>query len=395
MKCQEVVELMHRCLDHDLNEMDEQHLTRHLLECSDCAALFERLKRVSSELESLPKVMPSFSLVDAIMPQLEQYDRDGSLPARKHAASRRGRTERIRNLIQRWPYKAIGGVVAAGIVIGIFITTYQPQTVQDAGEHYERQMSNEAASSMDQSMAEDQSIAMDNSADAEFQAKSGAEEMNQTPPEAADHEAPSVSPKSPSKGKPESEPNRTRNDQKVNSPRSAALPPSKPDDSAADRLEEPAEPSVPGDTSPSEVPIDPEPENDGTANIMVVPEESEEAEGPTEPPVEANGADKDGNIADELIYESPDGTMSATVEREQLLIYTSDEPRKLIFESAVLRGAIVYVEWSSDSKQVTYETSNEGTITRYKVDVELRQEWMEAMMPEDAAKDSAVSDPAK
>ena len=43
MKCPEVVEWMHRYVDHDLNEEESDLLFEHLRHCEDCAEKFELL----------------------------------------------------------------------------------------------------------------------------------------------------------------------------------------------------------------------------------------------------------------------------------------------------------------------------------------------------------------
>lgn len=390
MSCQEVVEWMHRYLDHDLNDVDEQHLSRHLLECSDCAALFERLKRVSSELENLPKVVPAFSLVDAIMPQLEQYEREGSLPAgqtsspasspvEERAASGGSGVERIRRMFHRRPYKTIGGVVAAGLIVGLFLTTYQPKTVQDAEGYYEGQMSNEAASPETRALAADQDAA----SDAPFmeEAMPKMDDTSKGVPPKTDSGEPAASAKNPSARSIDSEADRL--DQELDAPLySIAAPSSSGTDN--DLPESPVEPAAPGHehqpevAPPSIAPEEPNEGQDDSIDMMQVPE-AEDSSGP--PPVKENGIE---SIVDDPAYESPDGTMQFSIEREQLLIYHAGKPRKLVFESPVHRGTIVYAEWSEDSKQVTYEMAHEGVLTRYKIDVELRLEWMEAIVQEDA-----------
>ena len=75
MKCQEVMMYMQRQLDGDLAPKEEDELHAHLMHCLDCAQMFERLQALSDELSQLPKVMPPFSLVDAIMPQLLELDK--------------------------------------------------------------------------------------------------------------------------------------------------------------------------------------------------------------------------------------------------------------------------------------------------------------------------------
>lgn len=80
MKCQEVMMYMQRQLDGDLAPKEENELHAHLMHCLDCAQMFERLQALSNELSQLPKVMPPFSLVDAIMPQLLELDKQNETP---------------------------------------------------------------------------------------------------------------------------------------------------------------------------------------------------------------------------------------------------------------------------------------------------------------------------
>lgn len=74
MKCEEVVEWMHRYLDHDLGEAETAQMLQHVAKCPECAENFSLLRALSRELEELPQVSPKFSLVDAIMPQLDAID---------------------------------------------------------------------------------------------------------------------------------------------------------------------------------------------------------------------------------------------------------------------------------------------------------------------------------
>ncbi|WP_310829788.1 anti-sigma factor family protein [Paenibacillus pedocola] len=74
MKCTEVIEWMHRYLDHDLSPDETIEMYRHIDNCPSCAEVFNRLTLLSEQLEQLPDVKPPFSLVDSIMPQLEKID---------------------------------------------------------------------------------------------------------------------------------------------------------------------------------------------------------------------------------------------------------------------------------------------------------------------------------
>ncbi|WP_028561693.1 anti-sigma factor family protein [Paenibacillus pinihumi] len=135
MTCQEVMDYMQRQLDGDLDERETEILMSHTRNCPDCAEMQERLSRLSSELENLPKVTPAYSLVDAIMPRLEQIElqRQETEPEEKPAPRRRQAPDRSgKSWFQR--YRVLSGVVAAGLVAGIFMLTYNPQNMPTALE---------------------------------------------------------------------------------------------------------------------------------------------------------------------------------------------------------------------------------------------------------------------
>ncbi|MCR2803211.1 anti-sigma factor family protein [Paenibacillus soyae] len=129
MNCQEVMELMQRQLDDDLGDEEFVVLNDHIRQCPDCAAAFERLKRLSSDLASLPKVTPRYSLVDAILPELERIDLEArqaehviaTAPASDPAEEKLGESRRLKRS-RKWPsWSAVGSVVAAGVVAGLFL----------------------------------------------------------------------------------------------------------------------------------------------------------------------------------------------------------------------------------------------------------------------------------
>lgn len=124
MNCQEVMELMQRQLDDDLSDEEYVDLNNHTRQCPDCAATFERLKRLSSELASLPKVTPRYSLVDAILPELERIESETqqAAPAAAEVTAERVSESRRLKRERKWPsWSAVGSVVAAGIVAGLFL----------------------------------------------------------------------------------------------------------------------------------------------------------------------------------------------------------------------------------------------------------------------------------
>ncbi|NEZ40967.1 anti-sigma factor family protein [Paenibacillus alvei] len=158
MNCSEVMELMQRRLDGDINDTEQRLLTEHINHCPACSEMAERLERLHMELVQLPKVEPKFSLVDAIMPTLDFIDRDEQLaavesnvepyPHEVKAVSpvTNGKFEKERivkdrsqpQVAQRWferiRWRATSAVVAAGLVLGLFIVNFKPPTVEQAGD---------------------------------------------------------------------------------------------------------------------------------------------------------------------------------------------------------------------------------------------------------------------
>lgn len=142
MNCHEVMELMQRDLDQDLNDSEHEAMTAHLQQCPDCAEMFSRLQQLSRELANLPKVAPPFSLVDSILPQLAEIDRAGEGPITssvKSIADSGGNsaaviplaTERPKRFRSAWTLAASGGIVAAGLLLAVFISDMDGTKVAD------------------------------------------------------------------------------------------------------------------------------------------------------------------------------------------------------------------------------------------------------------------------
>lgn len=127
MKCEEMMNLMQQSLDQDLTAEEERAMLAHLKQCPGCSDLYVRLKLLHEELAQLPKVKPAYSIVDAILPQLEEMplwradsaeEPETSAAAKEQIVAfpappvRSGR----RSLIS---WRIFSGVAAAGIVIGL------------------------------------------------------------------------------------------------------------------------------------------------------------------------------------------------------------------------------------------------------------------------------------
>jgi len=131
MRCQEVMELMQRYLDMDLAEAEEQTMLAHLRVCPECSDMFERLKLLQEELAELPKVAPPYSIVDSILPKLEELalwqepgaasDSTAAAPARVASEGKVVVMEDQRERRGLISWRVVAGVAAAGIVLGMFI----------------------------------------------------------------------------------------------------------------------------------------------------------------------------------------------------------------------------------------------------------------------------------
>jgi|GEM_PF-1993666 len=133
----ELMELIQRDLDGDLTREEREWLQRQLQANPAAQLMYERLKRVSNELASLPPVTPRYSLVDAILPELEATRMEQAamaVPAEPavrpaipllHRKEESRTTEKTRRL-PLWMVKAGAGAVAASLFVGIWFASQSP-----------------------------------------------------------------------------------------------------------------------------------------------------------------------------------------------------------------------------------------------------------------------------
>lgn len=356
MKCQEVMELMQRHLDDDLDSDEIEVLYNHTRQCPDCAAMFERLKLLSQELTSLPKVVPSYSLVDAILPELERIDRlagrtaeDSDPTAAAKAAGHGGTVQPDSRMSRRagrkrWPsWRALGGVIAAGIVTGLFIATYPPGMSKD-----------KANSDM---YTADGAVSMNMESDV-------AQKMKIVPGEAAGGDAPVAGDAA------------VGTESYVNGGNSGKQ----------------AEPE--GSQSSGYVPLSSESASGGSAPRQEEAEERSGAESwrledqygeesfvePTDGPAKAATEQPPGFLETEpdangftvnntaLGTPSPDGLYLASADQHSIRVVALDTGETML-ETARKNGKHTNIVWAEDSSSLTYEVQLEqGAIERYVID---------------------------
>jgi len=124
---EEVWEWMQRDMDGDLSPEEREKLFAMLRNNPDLQLAYDRLKRVSEQLEQLPPVTPPYSLVDAILPQLESESvrpAEASSPKReslpklevKQAASATEKSSKWRRAYV-WMARIGSGAVAACLLV--------------------------------------------------------------------------------------------------------------------------------------------------------------------------------------------------------------------------------------------------------------------------------------
>ena len=388
MKCAEVMEWMHRYLDQDLSRDEIIEMFRHIDNCPSCAEVFERLSALSKQLEKLPDVKAPFSLVDSILPQLEELDR----AARDQSATRseeqvvvpfsdeksRRKTSRGTSIASRTGI----GAAAAAVLLGIAIFN-MPNKLPGAEVEQSLQSkttalsSNEVAdvASQTQPEAEDAANGSEKLNTASTGLNSGGSPESAAAPE-IDHDDPSadiVAPSDPTEA-PNESPVASSKPDPASGGRVAPMPTDKP------KVTEPVKTSKPNAAtkSPSEKSDNssndqkPDKSERGVADEGKVSKSDIAPPSPVESAIKIPHAYEQGAMGFSSIdgstvqtWTSPDSLYAAELDGQQLVIF-SNPPEgsvedRIEVASFPIEGNWVSGKWSPDSMQFTYVIEQEGT----------------------------------
>lgn len=383
MKCPEVVEWMHRYVDHDLNEEESDLLFEHLRHCEDCTEKFELLNELSTQLEELPLVVPSFSLVDAILPRLEAIDRtrqeegttaefispvatvalesESNHRVQRKETSRRGRFYRV---------GALGTVAAA--ILGLFIYQYEPQTIPNA-EIRSESIEIPSVAKMDKSESATQSSVSDGAV---------ADEVNMNKMISQDKVA------TPGSDKSLSDSNNASGGSTNQTPASTESP---------DKGDKMTSANSSDKGSPSPAPAPPTGSNSNAVKPGSAKQNEPPAlkrgsiEGELDPSNETETSTDDSDeginrmgIAANIVldqWNSPNGAYTAELQDGHLYFYkiTSEVERLLVVDQTI-KGNWVSGEWSGDSVTFSYQTEQNGVTASYTVDP-LKESNIQAVSP--------------
>ena len=408
MKCEEVVEWMHRYLDHDLGDVETAQMLQHVAQCPECAENFSLLRALSRELEDLPQVTPKFSLVDAIMPQLDAIDearREQSSTIQEMtpvpAAFENLQRSSERKPKQKWLNSMVGrmsmGAAAAAVVLGVAIWGYEPEKVENA-----ESMMLSSGSTQETGAVEQNPLSRDVENDESFSPRSNSDPlMDDTenksvmtekadPMTAPEENGPEQSPE------PEGKDNQTSNQPSTTSEtdNSTEVRNTTPDASSSQKSPDQGKDTQPKDQDSSTAAVPPANENEkestetsdgrdsesyNTQEIapeveMKEPTEDNQSSGTDSGTAAPNGSKEFGapnqGITSTMTskeWSSPDGSYVVMLIDNQLSVYSKSaaDPDVLnLVEQRNLEGTLKTASWSSDSTSFNYETDKDGTTVK-------------------------------
>jgi anti-sigma factor RsiW len=342
MNCEEVMELMQRHVDGDLDPQETSRMTDHIEQCPECAVMLGRLLLLSSGLEQLPRVVPPYSLVDAILPELANWDAAGTDVGEPARLGPRGR--RAERPGRAW-IGGLAGVVALGVAVGLFLVN-GPGTLPFQKSDNQKEVAS-APSSTDSPSATDSKIMREFSASIAPQASASAS------PSASSSESAGTPPKVDSQMYDVITPSSAQPSSGAAAHSAGGAAPIQPKDKSGDQAKTFAEPRVGprGIAAPSASPTQ-EAAPTATKGITSIAQSGE---------------------TQELL--SPDGQWKAVIQDGALkLIHTSDN--SLAYNAQAPEGVTRSdLSWSEDSSAVYYtNTDAQGNATSMSLSVSDKKE---------------------
>lgn len=425
MNCSEVMELMQRRLDGDINDTEQRLLTEHINHCPACSEMAERLERLHMELVQLPKVEPKFSLVDAIMPTLDFIDRDEQLAAVESnvepnphevkavspvtdVVSEKARIVKDRSqpqAAQRWferiRWRATSAVIAAGLVLGLFIVNFKPPTVEQAGEFGEL-----GKEQLMHSEATDEShgpqVTKSESSSPVKEKPSNNDPQNNQPEssvykaldgtENKDHKASEQGAQKHKAGSTDRESNPSRSKADVDSKGTSSRPQKERESASTDRT--PVKGGQPKtDLDKGKLPVKQEGKNEDAKKDQVQKDAKTKQKPAEEPPKDTNRVQNDDASTEEKQVNSlvgpsitstaeataPNGSLMATWDNGQLLLYKLTGQERTKLQTIALADKPTELLWSADSSKLTIVTAAEDGKSA-KLQYELKNESLEPVV---------------
>ena len=370
--------------------IEAAELHRHVDACPDCKERFQLLKALSRDLEELPNVKPPYSLVDAILPQLDAADLarkpkpDEEEDQHLVMMPQLSRSSRRASWWNTVAGRAVIGTTAAAVILGVAIFNYDPKMLSDAEIVFDDETvvttNNTTGSGADKSGGELFKTSEQEPAEALENQAATDEETNR-------EEAELFTAETPNEKQPASQPKESpNNSMDARSPEKAPAAGAETPEIAAPNRQEGSSPAADSKSpvtdgqgsnsseNTSEMGAAPAPEsNPDTASPAPNPDASASSEDlPTAQRVEepAEGEQNPemmtlhiSNFIAPEMWDSPNGLYSASLEIDTLVIYrlpVSEEQLPAVLESIPFKGEWQHGEWSEDSSVFTYTVMAEG-----------------------------------
>ncbi|MDU5141414.1 MAG: transcriptional regulator [Paenibacillus dendritiformis] len=404
MNCAEVMELKQRSLDGELTQSEESLLTEHIRRCPACAEMAERLETIHQELVHLPKVTPPYSLVDAILPSLQQLDKEqaaaagaspspasGSMERQGSATGPGKREQKLQAVtpVQKWyrkrPWRSAGAVVAAGLVFGLFMVMFKPPTATEQAGDFTELMSK---SSQESGAVPNSSQALRSThpdgKPATPEPKAGAANDGNAPntqqqqdaqlPDGTGQkweEVPDTAPAKPAEGSGAAEDRPKKNPKREQERKPAASPPAEKQEKNGKQDKKAEEPAAgkqhtgadPAEQQDSQVP----------PSIPAVTENEELENGSSADAGSMGFADSDLNrqslFAASKEATSPDGKWMVLWENGQLMLYGVTDTEQTKLQTLAFADRPEELIWSSDSSRLEVTVRTADGVRQFHYDV--------------------------
>jgi hypothetical protein len=345
--------------------------------------------QLSSELTNLPKVLPAYSLVDAILPKLVEIDMQNSANSPTNpntnyiptAAQEPRSIPRTRRFGSNFSWKAAGGVIAAGLVLGIFLFQTNNSSSNQAdgllAPRNKDQTASSAAGSPSAESSKNTNQLNPVSPKADGPAASAPNKSGNSPLRGSNSAAPhatenSVQPSQTPKSQGNTAPDKAiKPDQKGTGTtgaagtdiNSTAVPSATPTASAA------AKGQVNSGSQPTESPaIAASPKVQDQPSSTVEPSPAAASASPTPDPA-GNHTMAITSLMPEETLRSKDGKYLAAIEQHKVTIKNQDS-QEIIFTSVRVwseTDKVTLLVWSDDGK-LTYQVVNDTSTQNFEID---------------------------
>jgi hypothetical protein len=331
------------------------------------------------ELEQLPKVAPPFSLVDSILPKLEQMElatgsaQQADGPAGQVIPVQFGWKQRIKKI----NLQALGGVVAAGVIIGLFIVANPPKSLDSANNS--GNMAKSSSANMDTAASNEPTAERSTAMKQEAAASSNTADNASSADEAqvtkeVEHKATTFAREAPKEEEmsavpavPQQQEDPETVTESMNGGASEGVTDSEPSAGEMGVVQDQNGNELQPSTGAGE-------SDKGTMGIAASPDlNPKDKDEHTGSDSSNSSVTKDPEPSVSLTYAqrvaSPNELYTATVTVNNQIVISEGELENIIYASFPRKGEVSNVRWSEDSSVLSYDVTQDTGIQHYVIDL--------------------------